>query len=108
MELDEIIRFQLSMHCTFNSIHITTGELDVLVDITKAGDRELNMLCKDMVKTNRFSSQQSIRNTIDSLEAKKLILKTKKNSTRKRVLLAPNIKIHTAAPILVDIKILCN
>jgi hypothetical protein len=108
MELDEIIRFQLSMHCTFNSVHITEGELDVLLDITKAGDRELNILCKEMIKTGRFASQQSIRNTIDSLVAKKLIVKARNNGSRKRVSLAKNVVINTQAPILVDIKVLCN
>lgn len=106
MEPEEIVRFQLTLHAIFTGIHITRGELDVLVYIVMNNNALLKELCKEMVSTEKFASQQSIRNTIDSLEQKGLIVKT--GSYKKIVTLAPSVVIQTTTPILVDVKALAR
>lgn len=106
MEPEEIIRFQISLHATFTNTHLTKGEIDVLVYIVTKNNTPLKDLCRDMVSTNKFASQQSIRNTIDSLEDKKMLVKT--GTYKKLVTLSPDIIIQTVPPILVDIKALAR
>lgn len=118
MNLDEIIRFQLSVHCYLSNIPLSDLDLDCLTELGKAGKAELTEFCQSMAdrrletklktwkpgdKSKRpEASPQTIRNVLIRAEKEKLI--TKEGHGRKTISLNSDLKIQTQGNILLNYK----
>ena len=104
MELWDIVRFQIAVHCNINKVQLADQELDCLSLLALVGNSELTGFCTDAIKQNISRSTQSIRNALAKIEKKGLILKTGKS--KKRISINPNMNIQVQGNILLDYKII--
>lgn len=102
MTKQEIIQFQLLVHCHVQKIHISSADLDCLTLLGQKGSAELTGFCKLVAESNVFKTAQSSRNALGRLQEKGLIIIEGKS--RKKLYLNPDIKIQGTGNILVDIK----
>ena len=86
----EIVKYQLLTYCFVKKIHISDAEMDCLVFLVIENDN-LNVLCKKACELNIFKTPQSVRNSLNKLEKKKLIFKTGKN--KKKLFLNKEIEL---------------
>lgn len=104
MELWDIIRFQITAHCSINKIQLAEQELDCLSLLAAIGNSELTSFCTEAIKQNISGSTQSIRNALAKIEKKGLIVKTGKS--KKRISINPSMNIQVSGNILLDYKII--
>jgi hypothetical protein len=117
MSLWDIVRFQLLMHCHLNEITISDSDLDCLTLLALNGESELTNFCNAACEEDErlkdtdlsyqreiFKTPQSVRNSINKIENKKLIIK--KGRSKKKIFVEPSLKIQTAGNIFVEIKFL--
>lgn len=105
MPMEDIIRFQVLIHCHLNRIRISPEELNCLTLIGLWGSTDLNQLCAKMEQLQVYKSSPSARNALDRMKEKGLINKVGK--TRKKVSLSDSMNIKNKGNILVDIKLGC-
>jgi len=104
MDIWDIVKFQLMIHCYLGNINIPELELNCLTFLTMTPDVELGEFCILAVKENISASQQSVRNLLAKLEKKGLITKTGKS--KKRISVNHTLTIQTSGNILLDYKVL--
>ena len=104
MHREQIIRFQILVHCHLSGIRLSPAELDCLAYIALHDRTELKPLCETLAQKRVFKSHQSARNSLDLLEDKKLLMK--EGTWRKKVYLNPEMKIQTEGNIRLDIQCL--
>jgi hypothetical protein len=102
MNLWDIVKFQISMHCNFNKISVSDLDLNCLTLLALSGEKEITDFCMIATKQKIFSSDQSVRNSLTKNEKKNLITKINKN--RKRIKLNPDMNIQTSGNILLNYK----
>lgn len=103
MEIWDITKFQISVHCHLNDIPVSTLDLNCLTLLALSGERELTEFCKTAADKEIFGSSQSVRNAINKAEKRKLILK--EGSSKKKIKINPGLKVQTEGNILLDYKI---
>jgi len=109
MDRKEIIKFQLIVHCYINSITVSDFGLDIATGIGENESIELNDYAKDLCAKGVFTQEQAARTAINRLVSAGIVVKQKREGTRKRLLyLHPSIGIHNQTPIFVDVKALCE
>jgi len=102
MNREQIIRFQVLVHCYMIDVPLSTVRLECLTALALNGKCELKEFCKQMVTSGVFASEQSCRNVITTMQEANLI--TKEGGRTKRVYLNPDMNIVTTGNIGVDIK----
>lgn len=104
MELWDVVRFQIFVHCHINKIQLSDQELECLSLLALYGNYELTTFCTEAIKQNVSGSTQSIRNALAKIEKKGLLVKSGKG--KKRILINPNMNIQTSGNILLDYKVI--
>jgi len=117
LKLWQIIRFQILLYCYFNDIIIPESDLECLTLLALNGESELtsfcNAACNDEQKDRDsdlnhekeiFKSPQCVRNSINRIENKNLIVKNGKG--RKKIYVTPNMKLQTSGNIFINVKLL--
>lgn len=117
MDLWDIVKFQLLMHCHLNQITLSDSDLECLTLLALNGESELTSFCNaaceedEKIKDSELSYQraifktpQSVRNSINKIENKKLILK--KGRSKKKISIDPTLQVQTKGNIFVEIKFL--
>lgn len=103
MEIWDITKFQISVHCHLNNIHVSSLDLNCLTLLALSGERELTDFCETAAEKEIFGSSQSVRNAMTKAEKRNLILKEGKS--KKKIRINPALKIQTEGNILLDYKI---
>jgi hypothetical protein len=103
MEIWDITKFQISVHCNLNDIPVSSLDLNCLTLLALSGERELTEFCKTAASKEIFGSSQSVRNAVTKAEKRDLILK--EGSSKKKIRINPSLKIQTEGNILLDYKI---
>jgi hypothetical protein len=103
MELWDITKFQISVHCQLNDISVSTLDLNCLTLLALYGERELTEFCEAATKEQIFGSSQSVRNALAKAEKRNLIIKQGKS--KKKIKINPELKIQTQGNILLDYKV---
>lgn len=104
MELWDIVRFQITVHCHISKIQLSEQEIDCMSLLALSGNSELTMFCTEAIKQNISSSTQSVRNALAKIEKKGLLLKT--GRSKKRISINPNMNVQVKGNILLDYKII--
>lgn len=104
MELWDIIRFQIAVHCHINKLQLAEQEIDCLSLLAAYGNTELTDFCTEAIKQNISGSTQSIRNALAKVEKKGLIIKT--GRSKKKISINPNMNVQVSGNILLDYKII--
>jgi len=104
----DIVKFQILTHCYIKRITMSDSDLDCLTLLSFNQPIELSNFCLDASSEEDwiFKSPQTVRNSIN--KAEKIGLVVKDTSTKKLVMLNPDLKIQTEGIILLDYKFLGN
>jgi hypothetical protein len=104
----DIVKFQILTHCYIKRITMSDSDLDCLTLLSFNQPIELSNFCLDASSEEDwiFKSPQTVRNSIN--KAEKIGLVVKDPSTKKLVMLNPDLKIQTEGIILLDYKFLGN
>jgi len=100
----DIVKYQLVTHCYLSKIPVSEADLQCLTLLALEGEAELTSFCEKAFSEKIFSSIQSVRNCLTKVEKKKLIKKEGKN--KKRIYIAPDLKLQASGNILLDYKFL--
>jgi hypothetical protein len=103
MSPEEIIRFQIMLHCYLNDKKITKYELDTLTLLGMTGECELKDFIKKVVEHQIFFTTESSRNSIGRIQKRGFVVK--KGGYSKKISLNPDMHIQTTGTILVDVKL---
>jgi hypothetical protein len=103
MEIWDITKFQIAVHCHLNDIQVSTLDLNCLTLLALSGERELTEFCEAAAKKEIFSSSQSVRNAVTKSEKRNLIIKEGKS--KKKIKINPTLRLQTDGNILLDYKI---
>lgn len=103
MDIWDITRFQIAVHCHLNTIPVSDLDLNCLTLLALYGEKELTEFCEAAVEKKIFGSSQSVRNALTKAEKRKLIIKQGKS--KKKIKVNPDIKVQTFGNILLDFKI---
>src|SRR5665213_1459273 len=93
-KLDEIVRFQLLVHCHLAHIKLSPAELESLTLIGVSDKVELKPFCIHLANLGIFASEQSSRNSLSKLQQEKHLIR-KSGRSKKIVTLNPELKIVT-------------
>jgi hypothetical protein len=117
MDLWDVVRFQVMLYCHLNKISISDSDLDCLTLLAINGESELTAFCNAACNEDErdrahnlpheqsiFKTPQSVRNSINKIENKKLIVKNGKS--KKKILINPNMEVQTKGNIFVEVKFL--
>lgn len=104
MQRDEIIKYQILIHCYLNKIHISEADLECLTLLASLGKQELTAFCTEVHRRNIFQSTQTVRNALSKVEKKKLIIK--EGRSKKKIAINPQLNVQTEGNILLDYKFL--
>ena len=104
----DIVKFQILTHCYIKRITMSDSDLDCLTLLSFNQPIELSNFCLDASSEEDwiFKSPQTVRNSVN--KAEKIGLVVKDTSTKKLVMLNPDLKIQTEGIILLDYKFLGN
>ena len=103
MEIWDITKFQIAVHCHLNEIQVSPLDLNCLTLLALSGERELTEFCEAAVQKEIFGSSQSVRNALTKAEKRNLIIKEGKS--KKKIKINPVLRIQTDGNILLDYKI---
>lgn len=117
MDLWDIVRFQISLHCHLNKISISDSDLDCLTLLAINGESELTSFCNAACETDErdrdhnlplekeiFKTPQSVRNSINKIENIGLI--TKSGKSKKKISVNPKMQVQAQGNIFVEVKFL--
>lgn len=105
MNLWDIVRFQLNVHCHLKNISVSDRDLNCLAYLAISGEKELADFCNAVADNNIFGNSQSVRNAISKGQRRGLVNVFKNGKAKKRIKLNPEIMIQTNGNILLDYKI---
>jgi hypothetical protein len=104
MDLWNIVKFQLAVHCHLKELNVSDLDLNCITFLALSGETELTDFCERATKNKIFSSPQSVRNAITKAEKRSLLVKNGKN--KKTIQIDPVLNIQIEGNILLDYKIL--
>nr|HPQ79916.1 hypothetical protein [Candidatus Dojkabacteria bacterium] len=113
MDLWDIVKFQVSLHCNLNNIIISDSDVECLTLLAINGETELTEFCNaaceqdERTKDHKlnyereiFKTPQSVRNSINKIENIGLI--NKKGKSKKKISIGDNLKIQSAGNIFIE------
>ena len=100
--LQDIVKYQIIVHCYVNRIPVTESDLDCLTILAILGESDLTEFCLLVTEKRIFKSTQSVRNCLVKLEKNNLI--SKEGKTKKKITLSSVMKIQTSGNILINHK----
>ena len=105
MDLWNIVKFQINLHCNLNNIIISDSDIECLTLLAINGESELTAFCNaacEMDERNRdntlsyekeiFKTPQSVRNSINKIENIGLI--NKRGKSKKKISIINDLKIN--------------
>lgn len=99
----DIIKYQLMTHCFISHVQMSDSELDCLTLLGAYGECELADFCNLAVDEGIFKTSQTVRNFLTKAEkTSKLVVKN--GTSRKKILLNPDLKVQTEGNIMLDYK----
>lgn len=117
MDLWDIVKFQVNLHCHLNHITISDSDTECLTLLAINGETELTEFCNAACEADErnkdhdlsyemeiFKTPQSVRNSINKIENIGLI--SKKGKSKKKISVNPSMKIQSAGNIFVEVKFL--
>ena len=117
MNLWDIVKFQVNLHCHLNNITISDSDLECLTLLAINGESELTSFCNAACETDErirehnlmwereiFKTPQSVRNSINKIENIGLI--TKRGKSKKKISVNPIMNIQSIGNIFVEVKLL--
>lgn len=117
MDLWDIVKFQVHLHCHLNKINISESDLESLTLLAINGESELSAFCNAACEPDErdrdldlphereiFKTPQSVRNSINKLENMNLI--QKKGKSKKKISINPELQIQSEGNIFVEVKFL--
>ena len=104
LTLKEIVNIQIILYCYSNDITISSSDLECLTILAISGECNLTEFCDYVSDLEIFSSSQSVRNSLNKSENKKLIIK--KGKSKKTIYINPILKIQAEGNIFLEIKYL--
>jgi hypothetical protein len=117
MNLWDIVKFQINLHCHLNEVNISDSDLECLTLLAINGETELTSFCnaacnederaKDLVvpyAREIFRTPQSVRNSVTKLE--RMTLVSKKGRSKKKVSVDPKMQIQVSGHIFIEVKYL--
>jgi len=118
MDLWDIVKFQVNLHCHLNSVTISDSDLECVTLLAINGEAELTSFCNaaceidERNKDNHnlqhereiFKTPQSVRNSINKIENIGLI--TKKGKSKKKIAVVDGMNIQSDGNIFVEVKFL--
>lgn len=102
MSLDEIVRFQIMIHCYLKDLPISAADLKCFSMLAIAGEVELPEFCVQVSVSGVFKNPQSVRNCIARAEHMGIVTKIGKG--RKKIMINPELQIQTKGNIVLDTK----
>lgn len=117
MDLWDIVKFQVNLHCHLNSITISDSDVECLTLLAINGETELTEFCNAACEPDErnkdhslsyemeiFKTPQSVRNSINKIENIGLI--SKKGKSKKKISIDPEMQIQSKGNIFVEVKFL--
>ena len=117
MDLWDIVKFQVHLHCHLNKINISDSDLECLTLLAINGEAELTSFCNAACKVDErdrdhtlhheaeiFKTPQSVRNSINKIVNIGLIIK--KGKSKKKISISPEMSIQAAGNIFIEVKFL--
>jgi len=117
MDLWDIVKFQIHLHCHLNEVNISESDLDCLTLLAINGESELTAFCNAACESDErdrdhilkhefeiFKTPQSVRNSINKLENIGVI--SKKGKSKKKISVSPHLEVQAMGNIFVEIKFL--
>jgi hypothetical protein len=117
MDLWDIVKFQVNLHCHLNSITISDSDIECLTLLAINGETELTEFCNAACEPDErnkdhslsyemeiFKTPQSVRNSINKIENIGLI--SKKGKSKKKISIDPEMQIQSKGNIFVEVKFL--
>jgi len=99
----DIIKYQLITQCFINKVQASDSELNCLTLLGAYGECELADFCNSAVEEGIFKTSQTVRNFLTKAEKSGLVLKN--GTSRKKILLNPELNVQTKGNIVLDYKI---
>lgn len=75
----EVVYYQLLSYCFFNKIQVSEADLNCMVLFCLEYDGDISGFCIKVCENEIFQTPQSVRNCLNKMVKKKLILRDKKN-----------------------------
>jgi hypothetical protein len=102
----DIIKFQLTTYCFFNKLSLSNADLDCIILLAMSDDLdELNTICIKVCDMNIFKTPQSVRNSLNKMEKKGILVKSGKG--KKKLVINPDIGLIKEGNILLNYNLLC-
>jgi hypothetical protein len=97
----DVVFYQLLSYCFFNKIQLSNADLDcvVLLATTNGGD-DISSFCNKACDMNIFKTPQSVRNSLNKIVKKGVLIKDGKN--KKRLNINPSIGLISEGNILLN------
>lgn len=96
----DAIKFQIITHCFINKIPVSDADVSCITLLAVNKGIELHTMCNKACELKIFKTPQSVRNALNKIEKKKLIVKEGKN--KKKLSLSRDMNIVTEGNILLD------
>lgn len=101
MGLEQLIKYQILTYCYINDYQVSDADLKCLTLLGVNGEIDITEFCNLAAVNHIFKTSQTVRNCVVKLEKMKLI---SRDSTKKRLMLNPNMNTQTKGNILLDYK----
>lgn len=100
MSKNDIVKYQIMTHCFFNKTQISDSDVECITLLATTDYNELHVLCKRACELNIFKTPQSVRNSLNKLEKKGILIKRGKN--KKKLTINPDIGLVTSGNVLLN------
>lgn len=100
----EIIKFQIVLHCYFKNLVVSDADYNCLTLLAALGESDLTEFCNLAAKHSIFKSTQTVRNCLIKMEKMGLI--SKRERSKKKISLDPELAVVTKGNVLLNYKIL--
>lgn len=103
LDLYDIIRFQINLHCFLNNIRISPAQLDTLAYLGMWGEINFSDFCEQIVEEDIFGNPQTARNFILKCVRDGLVVRT--GTGKKLISLSEVFELLNQGTILIDMKV---
>lgn len=100
MSRNEIIKFQIFTYCFLNNIVLSEADAECMLLLVTSNYTELHIFCKKACELKIFKTAQSVRNSLNKLEKKNILIKEGKN--KKKIFINPSLELITEGNILLN------
>ena len=97
----DVIKFQIVTYCFFNKIFLSDADIACLILLVTSED-ELSIICNKICEMKIFKTPQSVRNSLNKMEKKGILIKNKK-----KLFISPKLELIIDGNILLNYNLLC-